>query len=229
MGICNIIFAACLPFTYTLVAGGKTIRVKLKPVPTRLAFACIYLTSPDAELTPAQGDFVSELIRSTVLSVVIDGDEIPPSRLSPTIQNALVNFIMNLNGLTPESAGLLQEELRKLKENVKAQMKHQPPPNPYEPWMGLANAAYAALSQGGNFAADNLLDEPFIAILLANTIAEAEREYLEEEQRKARMGRGEVVTTEQEIPLPPKGKVDISAEMRKIFEAITGVPLPPKP
>lgn len=224
MRICDIIFASCLPLTYTLTAGGKILRVKLRPIPTRLAFACIMGTT---DLAPAGEDFVSELLRSTVVSVEIDGENIPPSRLSPAVQSALVDFIMSINGLTPESAEILQEELRKLKENVKAQLRHMTPPHPHEPWMGLANAAYAALSQGGNFAANSLLDEPFIAVLLANTIAEAEREYLEEEQRKARTGAIQVGEPIPEITIPRKGKTDISEEMKKIFEAITGISLPP--
>lgn len=226
MAVSNIIFAVCAPLTFTLSIGGRILRVKVRPATVKTAFACVFLSSPqDDGLAIARDDFINHVLKETIISVEIDGEQVSVEELAPPLQGALVKFVLSINGLTPESANILYDEAKRLKENVKAQLKKQKPPHNAEAWMGVASAAYAAFSSGGNFAASTLVDEPFIALFLANIVAEAERENIEEESRKAKHVSGEIPSFETPAP---KGKVNIVDEMRKIFESITNIPLPPK-
>ncbi len=227
----DILLGVCRPITLSFVFAGHRIKLKLVPLPTRIA---ILLNYPGTKvLYYPKSEIVGAIMDASITEIEVDDEKVEWRKLSVTLQNVIFNLVATLNGLTPEGFKLVQEKLNRLKENSKAAFEKRPPPYETEEWMLLAKAAYATMRTGLPFSKDYLLDEPYLLLLAVNVIAEAESEYYESLSAQAGQAQQPPIQTPlQQLPaFPPelkeRGEEGIREYMLEVFRNFTGVTIVP--
>lgn len=213
----------CRPITLLFEVEGRRIVAKLVPLPARIAIPLNY--SGSRNLYFPKGEILGAMMDASIVELEVDGEKIEWRKLPLPLQHIVFNLIATLNGLTPEGFELIQEKLRRLKENTKAVLEKREPPHETEVWMLLAKAAYAAMRAGLPFSKDHMIDEPYLLLLAVNVIAEAENEYYESISAGA-----QTQSSLQHIPtFPPelreRGEEGVRDYMLEVFRQITGTSL----
>lgn len=178
------------PLQFELDVGNVRVVLQVKPLRMRSVLALWGMQWFAGWRTP-HVDNISVIIstlKDCIVRLWVNGVEVEDiAQINPVVLAALFNFCLQINGLVEPGASQLHEELEKIKDAVKEQMRNSADgalsPQEVEeisPYLHLAQIAYSALSTGGKFTADYWVDEPYLLLLAAMAVARGEKEYFHE-------------------------------------------------
>lgn len=243
----DLIIGLAIPVEFSIKSGENTVVFRARPMRMRTVLAlwgALNFTSTKIpNICINNTELLLYILNDCIQDLVINDEKIDDfTRLHPAILSALVDFCLSINGLAEPGASLLQKELDIIKENVKMRMQKEESAPMDEsnlqisPYFFLAQLAYSAFTSGARLTADYWLDEPYLLVMLAMTVARGENEYYDALMREAR--------TQTSIPVigtdlssitrnlstlptitkqPIKPTKDKLEDMLKVLETVAGV------
>lgn len=186
----DLLIGMSAPLRFDLDIGNVRISMLVKPLRMRTVLALWGLQWFTGLPTPRvdTSSVIMAALRDCIVKLWVNDEEVKDiAQVNPIVLAALFNFCLQINGIIEPGAARLQEELDKIAETVKEQMRNSADgaPEPQDvvdvsPYLHLAQIAYSALSTGGKFTADYWIDEPYLLLLAAMAVARGEKEYFRE-------------------------------------------------